>query len=177
MKDKVKEIVDNLSQLGSEERSEVMNQVQHYFEIVGNADKMRDKQTIGESYVQFVLENRKIPFKAQVPIETVDDKYFIADFLLGNKLILEVDGKYHNTEEQKQKDERRTQILNKAGYDVLRITNEQIGTYIKMCSFFTDLQLYFSSKENKQGENISFHNWLGKDYQDFEKDFNECINE
>ena len=52
---------------------------------------------------------------------------FIVDFVcLDSQLIIEVDGKYHNTEEQKKADELRSSILNKLGYRILRFTNEEI---------------------------------------------------
>lgn len=52
---------------------------------------------------------------------------FIVDFVcLSKKLILEVDGAYHNTPEQKEADELRTQILNDFGYKVVRLTDEEV---------------------------------------------------
>ncbi len=52
---------------------------------------------------------------------------FIADFVcLDSQLIIEVDGKYHDTEEQKKADELRSDILNKLGYRILRFTNEEV---------------------------------------------------
>ena len=52
---------------------------------------------------------------------------FIADFVcLDSQLIIEVDGKYHDTEEQKKADEFRSDILNKLGYRILRFTNEEV---------------------------------------------------
>ncbi|MCR8668167.1 DUF559 domain-containing protein [Aestuariibaculum sp. M13] len=52
---------------------------------------------------------------------------FIVDFLcLEKKLVIEVDGGYHNTKEQKEADNLRTQILNEIGFKVIRFTNEQV---------------------------------------------------
>ncbi len=52
---------------------------------------------------------------------------FIVDFAcLSKKLIIEVDGGYHNTPEQKEADDLRTQILNEFGYTVIRFTNEEV---------------------------------------------------
>ena len=52
---------------------------------------------------------------------------FIVDFVcLDSQLIIEVDGKYHNAEEQKKADKLRSSILNKLGYRILRFTNEEI---------------------------------------------------
>ncbi|MCB0461464.1 MAG: DUF559 domain-containing protein [Flavobacteriaceae bacterium] len=52
---------------------------------------------------------------------------FIVDFVcLEKNLIIEVDGGYHTTIEQKEADDLRTQILNEIGFIVIRFTNEQI---------------------------------------------------
>ena len=52
---------------------------------------------------------------------------FIVDFIsLEKNLIIEVDGGYHTTIEQKEADDLRTQILNEIGFSVIRFTNEQI---------------------------------------------------
>lgn len=54
-------------------------------------------------------------------------KFYIPDFLdMKNKLIFEVDGGYHDTDEQRIKDLNRTKDLNKMGYKVFRITNEEV---------------------------------------------------
>jgi len=52
---------------------------------------------------------------------------FIVDFIcLEKKLIIEVDGGYHNNPNQIEVDEMRTQILNEFGYKVIRFTNEEV---------------------------------------------------
>lgn len=52
---------------------------------------------------------------------------FIADFVcLSCKLIIEVDGKYHQLPEQQITDEERTHWLESKGYKVVRFNNEQI---------------------------------------------------
>ena len=53
--------------------------------------------------------------------------HFISDFVcLDKKLILEIDGGYHQLPEVKLKDEERTAILKQMGYQVLRFRNEDI---------------------------------------------------
>ena len=62
---------------------------------------------------------------------------FIADFYCHRaKLIIEIDGSQHFTEQGQQKDEYRTEIL--AGYDlkVIRFTNRQINTdFLGVCEY------------------------------------------
>ena len=52
---------------------------------------------------------------------------FIVDFVcLEKKLVIEVDGEYHLTEEQKKEDEMRSQRLKGMWYHVLRFKNEDV---------------------------------------------------
>ena len=52
---------------------------------------------------------------------------FIADFVcLSKGLIVEVDGNYHELPEMKINDEDRTKELNKLGFEVIRITNDEV---------------------------------------------------
>ena len=70
------------------------------------------------------LSKYKVRFQRQKAIDN-----FIADFYCHKaKLIIEIDGSQHYTEEGRKKDEFRTEILE--GYDlkVIRFTNRQINT-------------------------------------------------
>ena len=61
-------------------------------------------------------------FRRQHPIND-----FIADFIcLEAKLIIEVDGAYHNEPQQQVNDRVRTDILSDMGYKVIRFTNEEV---------------------------------------------------
>lgn len=52
---------------------------------------------------------------------------FIVDFIcLEKKLIIEVDGEYHNTEQQIRDDQARSDDLYRYGYYVLRFTNDMV---------------------------------------------------
>ncbi|CAN5208460.1 hypothetical protein BH09BAC5_BH09BAC5_08220 [soil metagenome] len=52
---------------------------------------------------------------------------FIVDFVsMEKKLIIEVDGEYHNDAEQKAYDDERTFVLNEMGYEVIRFTNDEV---------------------------------------------------
>lgn len=52
---------------------------------------------------------------------------FIADFaLMEIKLVIEIDGDYHNEAQQQEYDEARTKYLHEFGFDVLRFTNAQV---------------------------------------------------
>ncbi len=52
---------------------------------------------------------------------------FIADFaFMEIKLVVEIDGEYHNEEQQKEYDESRTNYLKEFGFDILRFTNQEV---------------------------------------------------
>jgi len=52
---------------------------------------------------------------------------YIADFVcLSSKLIVELDGGYHQSEQQQASDAQRTEWLQSRGFRVIRFTNEQL---------------------------------------------------
>ena len=93
-----------------------------HFEL---ATKLRDNQTEAELFLWNHLSLIKIAgirFKRQHPV-----LYFIADFYCHKaKLIIEIDGGYHNIPEQYQYDKNRDAELEELGLKVIRFTNEQV---------------------------------------------------
>ena len=93
-----------------------------HFEL---AKKLRNTQTEAEMYLWEQLENLKFPkvrYKRQHLI-----LYFIADFYCHKaKLIIEVDGGYHDISEQYLYDKNRDSELEALGLKVIRFTNEQV---------------------------------------------------
>ena len=88
------------------------------------AKKMRNNQTEAEAVLWLYLSNKQkgFRFKRQHPI-----KYFIADFYCHKaKLVIEVDGGYHQLPEQYEYDQNRDYELEELGLKVLRFTNEQV---------------------------------------------------
>ena len=90
---------------------------------------------------EFAFEHRKNPTEAESILwEYLKGKQtgfsfrrqhiigpFIADFTcLSRKLIIEIDGGYHQLPEQQTSDEYRTQWLEDNGFFVLRFTNEEV---------------------------------------------------
>ena len=89
----------------------------------------------------FANENRKNPTEAECILwnylkgNTLGAHFrrqhiigqFIADFVcLSHKLIIEIDGKYHQLPEQQITDAERTDWLDSKGFKVIRFKNEQI---------------------------------------------------
>jgi len=89
------------------------------------AKKLRKNQTDAETLIWKLLRNRQIAnakFRRQHPIEG-----YIADFYCHeHKLVIELDGGQHFTEEGMQKDVLRTQRFNELGISVLRFDNRQV---------------------------------------------------
>jgi len=72
-------------------------------------------------------EFRGIKFRRQHPVGD-----YIADFLcLSHKLVIEVDGDYHNEPQQQKEDQWRTEYLQSKGYHVIRFKNEKVDNDIK----------------------------------------------
>ena len=89
------------------------------------------------------LSKHKIRFQRQKAIDN-----FIADFYCHKaRLIIEIDGSQHYTEEGRQKDEFRTEILE--GYDlqVIRFTNHQIDTNFYGVCEYIDIVVEASLRE------------------------------
>ncbi len=85
----------------------------------------RQNPTEAEEKLWQLVRNRNIDgakFRRQHPIAG-----FIPDFVcLEKKLIIEIDGRYHNEEEQIKYDNARTEWLNEHQYQLLRFTNEDV---------------------------------------------------
>lgn len=92
--------------------------------LLQHAKNMRHNATDAEDALWQKLRNKNLDakFRRQHLI-----KDYIADFVnLDSKLVIEVDGGYHSTEEQIEFDNLRTEYLNFFGYQVLRFTNEEV---------------------------------------------------
>ena len=89
----------------------------------------------------FARDNRKCPTQAETVLwEYLKGKSlgyrfrrqhsvldYIADFIcLEKRLIIEVDGEYHFTEQQQQEDANRTERLHANGYRIIRFRNDEI---------------------------------------------------
>jgi len=89
------------------------------------AKQNRQNQTPAKEKLWDELRNRKLAgfkFRRQHPIEA-----YIPDFVcLEKKLVVEVDGGYHNDEDQKEIDEIRKKTLEKNNFHLIRFTNEQV---------------------------------------------------
>jgi chorismate synthase len=101
------------------------NTLAQWISVSNNAKQNRKEPTEAENILWQALRNRKLngfKFRKQHAIAG-----FIPDFVcLEKKLLVEIDGGYHNTADQKNFDEQRTAWLAEHGYSMVRFTNEEI---------------------------------------------------
>jgi very-short-patch-repair endonuclease len=95
------------------------------FTEIRRARELRRNATSAEKIMWGRLKNRGLggfKFVRQEPIGP-----FVADFACRErKLIVELDGETHSSEEEVAADARRTAFLNGQGYQVVRFTNQQV---------------------------------------------------
>ena len=89
------------------------------------AQFLRRNETKAEKLLWEKLRNNQLEglkFRRQHPVNI-----YIADFYCHKfKLIIELDGDYHYQEEQKQKDEVRTEVLRLNDLKIIRFKNEEV---------------------------------------------------
>ena len=111
------------------------------------ARSLRKNATEQENHLWYdFLSKYEIRFQRQKPIDN-----FIADFYCSKaKLIIEIDGSQHYTEQGKQKDEFRTEILE--GYDlkIIRFSNHQINANFQGVCQYINIVVKATLEENKQ---------------------------
>jgi leucyl-tRNA synthetase len=118
------------------------------------AKQMRKDFTEAENHLWQEVRGNKlgVKFRRQHPIEN-----YIVDFVsLQDALIVEADGGYHQSPEQKIYDDERTKILNEIGFTVLRFSNEEIiNNTQKVISTIEDTLQKLQSHGNKENTESS----------------------
>ena len=103
--------------------------VDEWKKTVAFARQNRKEPTEEENIIWQELRNRQIEgfkFRRQHPIAG-----YIPDFVcLEKKLIIEIDGAYHNDEEQQKYDAGRLEWLQENGFEMIRFTNNEINNYL-----------------------------------------------
>jgi len=90
-----------------------------------NAYQLRENMTEAEEILWEELRLKRLDgfkFRRQHPIGI----YILDFFCFNKKLGIEIDGGYHETEEQTEADKYRSKILHKQGIQIIRFTNEQV---------------------------------------------------
>lgn len=90
----------------------------------------RTETWIEKDFEKFCIDN-EIQYKKQFQIESKGHRY---DFLIYDKLLIELDGDYwHNTEKQRRLDEKHNLLANENGYDIIRFSDSDIKKTKGMC--------------------------------------------
>jgi len=87
--------------------------------------------TFYERKLAFRLEANNIPYKSQPVIWYTRANYYTPDFVVGQKLIVEVDGKIHSMKYRMTPDRIRQRALKNLGYYVMRVRNDRIRRNVK----------------------------------------------
>ncbi len=94
----------------------------HFLKELQKGQKKQTTEAESILWSQLKTKQLDVKFRRQHSIDV-----FIVDFVcLSKKLIVEVDGRYHDDPSQKEADALRTQILNDLGYKVIRFSNEEV---------------------------------------------------
>jgi very-short-patch-repair endonuclease len=106
------------------------------------------KPTFYERKLAHELATKNIPYKSQPIIWYTRANYYTPDFILGQKLIVEVDGKIHYMKFRMTPDRIRQRALKNLGYHILRIQNYRIRKNVKAV---TDeiIQRYYETIDSK----------------------------
>ena len=95
-----------------------------YSTIKQNAKDNRSMMTDAERYLWNYIKNEQIGVRFRR--QHIIGEYIVDFICLKQKLIIEVDGGYHNNPTQQQKDRIRQNWLESMGYKVLRFNNNDI---------------------------------------------------
>lgn len=97
----------------------------YYAELKRRAAEHRNNPTEAERLIWHLLSGNRLDgfkFRRQHIIDS-----FIVDFVcLEKRLVVEIDGEYHDSQKQTEDDATRTSILNSLGYRVIRFKNQQV---------------------------------------------------
>ena len=117
-----------------------------YEEVLEYARELRKNQTEPEKIFWNLVRNRNFlgyKFNRQYIIKhslTGLDKYFIVDFICqAKKLIIEIDGPYHEFQLAEDKD--RDEILAIYGFKVIRFSNEDVEKNLRKVKMLLEKEL------------------------------------
>lgn len=85
----------------------------------------------------------------QFPISTGRKLYFADLYIQNLKLIIEIDGGYHNTNKQKRLDNNRSANLRRLGYHIYRLCNSDARSAAKLSQKIESLQRKRHNSLNK----------------------------
>lgn len=128
LKNQIKKCEEEIKMLEIELHNDGMNSA-----AKGLQAKVNLTETVSEDEFFRIATAKHLKLERQYRINIIrkkDDyieRFYFVDFCdVRNKVVFEIDGGYHFTEEQQKKDFKRTKDLQRMGYKVFRISNYQI---------------------------------------------------
>lgn len=118
--------IDYLSGLGTRESNRVATGLWRALPSQAKQTEMNRKSTSQEQALADALKEANIRFQRQAPFAC----YWLDFRILPMRLAVEVDGKYHEQDAQIAADSKRTAVLERNHWTVLRFTNEQVESDI-----------------------------------------------
>lgn len=103
----------------------------NFFEIVRRSELLQ-KSTVWEDEMCRFLALKGFNFIRQYPIRTPKKIYFADILLTDYRVVIEMDGAYHFTSEQKRLDKNRSANIRRNGYKVIRFANGELKNKAKM---------------------------------------------
>lgn len=88
-----------------------------------NRQELLSKATSAERFAMKILRDMGLSPVFQQPFYTGRNTYYADIYIPHARLVLEIDGGYHFSEEQKRKDENRSANLRRLGVHVCRLSN------------------------------------------------------
>ena len=128
----------NGKSISSENRREASRKVQQKLLKEGRHKGWQSRNIISypEKFWKKVLENNGIQYsfnhvvkKSELGVENDNSNYFL-DFLIDDKIDLEIDGKQHKYADRAESDKVRDELLSKNGYLVYRVEWNEINTEV-----------------------------------------------
>src|SRR5690348_2345733 len=112
---------------GAQRLTEGEPPLREHFKTRGQAQELRRQLTKAEAILWKRLRGRQV-FNSQFRKQHPETPY-IADFpCVGARLIVELDGETHSTDEERAYDARRTAFLETQGWRVMRFWNSEVYT-------------------------------------------------
>lgn len=129
LRNQIEQCEEEIKMLEVEMHNKGMNDVARELQT-----KVELQETEAENTFYKIATARHLKLERQYRINIIREKdnfiekFYFVDFCdVRNKVVFEVDGGYHFTEEQQKKDFKRTKDLQRMGYKVFRISNYEVA--------------------------------------------------
>lgn len=111
-------------------------------------NELLNKSTSAEKSVCRILSALNVQFIRQYPVRTARKCFYIDIYIPTLKLAIEVDGKYHFTDNQKRLDSNRSACLRRLGMHIYRINNSNAYSTNKVKKLLIRYQNKEKAKKN-----------------------------